>query len=97
MKKCFTALIARGTRLYSHLYVIATSEEEARQLVEQHLAERKPLGFSEAEIRRHNPRRTPWKPGLRIHFIMDSGPVEDGCKIGVVLENEQEEGQGIPC
>src|SRR5262245_26516044 len=96
MNKHFTAFITRGTRHYSHLRVIATSDEEARQLVEQHLAERNPLGFSEAEMRRLNPRRTPWKPGLRIHFIMDGGPVGDGCKIGIVLENERDEGRGIP-
>jgi hypothetical protein len=64
-------------RHYSHLRVIATCEAEARALVERHLAERKPLGFSEAEIRKPYPKRTPWTPGIKIFYIMESAEARD--------------------
>ena len=45
MKLEFCVGLADRHSSYSHLYVIARSEEEARRIVEQHLAGRKPLGF----------------------------------------------------
>jgi hypothetical protein len=88
MKMRFTAIIvqekANAIHHFGHLYVIATDEEEARKLVEQHLFEQKPLGFSEREMRKRNPKRTPSAPGLRIGYFFPGIPVEDGAKIGVV-------------
>jgi hypothetical protein len=92
MKFQFSVAIGDGRRLYSHLYVIASSEEHAREIVLQHLADRKPLGLSEAQIRRKNPRRTPWRPGLWVHFVLGGHRVSDDRKIGVVLENEEDHG-----
>lgn len=71
---------------YSHIRVVATSEAEARQMAEQHLAEKKPLGFSEREIRRMNPKRTPWKPGVTIRYIDRPIKVSDDRPLGVVCD-----------
>jgi hypothetical protein len=92
MKFQFSVAIGDDQRLYSHLYVIASSEKHAREIVLQHLADRKPLGLSEAQIRRKNPKRTPWKPGLWVHSVLGGHPVSDDRKIGVVLENEEDRG-----
>src|SRR5262249_33371098 len=92
MNRSYTAVITRpvsrdqdprGFRVYGHLSVIATSEDEARALVEQHIAERKPLGFSEREIRKENPKRTPWVPGLRVFYLIGGEPDRNGCPFGV--------------
>ena len=85
MKKLFTAVIIDSTnRPYSHLDVIATDELEARTLVDNHLFERRPFGFSEREIRKVNPKRTPWKTGLRLGLLYERIEVTDNRPIGVV-------------
>lgn len=91
MKRHYTAFLIApnpknpGTfRSYSHLPVVASSKAEARAIVEQHLADRKPLGFSEAAIRRPNPKQTPWIPGLRVFFILEG------------VEATEDEEAGIP-
>jgi hypothetical protein len=95
MKRNFTARISldvpksedpRGFVLYGFLSAVATSEQEARALIENHLAEGRPLGFSERELRRRNPRRTPWRPGLKVLYFLCSYPVRDNCPIGVEPE-----------
>ncbi len=77
---------AGKARMYSHLRVIATSEKEARDLVEKHLSEKKPLGFSEREMRKRNPKRTPWIPGLSFRYFLGTVRVEDAEPIGVICD-----------
>lgn len=76
----------RAMRHYSYVYVIATSKDHATALVQKHLDERKPLGFTEREIRKMNPKRTPWKEGVRIESIWDGSPANDSDEIGVVCD-----------
>jgi hypothetical protein len=99
MKSSFWAVIGydaptrerpNAVHRYGHLDVIATSEEEARILVEQHLAEGKALGFTEREIRKKYPKRTPWRPGLRVLYFFTSHPVDDNRKTGVVFDEEHD-------
>jgi hypothetical protein len=79
----------KAHRSYGHLDLIATSEKEARKIVKNHLAAKKRLGFTEEEIRKPNPSRTPWRPGLELLYFMSTLPVEDDRQVGVVLENEE--------
>ncbi|MFO0842376.1 MAG: hypothetical protein U0797_08230 [Gemmataceae bacterium] len=97
MKQNFTVRISldvsrsvdpRGFVLYGFLSAVATSEEEARALIEQHLAEGRPLGFSERELRKRNPRRTPWRPGLKVLYFLFSSPVPDDRPIGVESDDD---------
>src|SRR5262245_8538774 len=97
MRRNFTARIsldvprsvdARGFVLYGFLSAVATSEEEARALIEKHLADEGPLGFSESELRKPNPRRTLWRPGLKIFYFLGSTPVPDSRPIGVESEDD---------
>lgn len=86
----------RAVKTYGYLDVIAPSEAEAKTIVERHLSEQRPLGFTEAEIRKPNPKRTPWRPGLELWTFLPGHPVNDDCPIGVVLENEGKDGSEIP-
>lgn len=99
MKRSFWAVIGydaptreqpNAAQRYGQLDVIATSEDEARTLIERHLAEGKALGFTEREIRKKNPKRTPWRPGLKLLYFFASHPVEDDCKTGVVFDDEHD-------
>ncbi len=103
--RCYTARIVRtvpvkedprGFALYGHLGVIATNEAEAEALVEQHLSERKSLGFSEREIRKKNPRRTPWVPGLRILYLTGGYLDTNGRPFGVESDDQPEAPNDIP-
>jgi hypothetical protein len=84
-----TAEKPKARRNYGHLDLIATAEKGARKIVKDHLAAKKPLGFTEEEIRKPNPKRTPWRPGLELLYFMSTLPVDDHHKVGVVLENEE--------
>ena len=85
MKKV-SVWIGLNRRFYSGLYVVASSEAEARQLIEKHLALKRSLGFSERAIRSRNPKRTPWQPGCFIYHVMDLGPANEGDVIGVIWD-----------
>jgi hypothetical protein len=100
MKRRYLALIAcpaptrehpKAVRLYGHIRVIATSKSEAITLVEQHLQKRRPLGFSEHEIRKPNPKRTPWIPGLKVFQVMESCAVDPTNNIGVIFDEDDDE------
>jgi hypothetical protein len=71
---------------YSALEVVAESEPEARKLVQEHLRQRKPLGFSERQMLKKNPKRTPWKPGLRIKGAVISWAANEDAVKGVVCD-----------
>lgn len=86
----------RGFKLYGHVTVIATTEAEAAALVERHLAEKKPLGFSEREIRKKNPKRTPWVPGLRLLYLFGGGPDFGGRPCGVESDDQPAPAGDIP-
>jgi hypothetical protein len=75
-----------AVKRYGHLAVIARSESEATRLLERHFSERKPLGFSEREIRKINPKRTPWRPGLKVLYFLSDYQVSDDHAIGVVFD-----------
>jgi hypothetical protein len=98
MKMSFTAAIVydaptrehpKAVKCHGYLTAIARNEEEARSLIEQHLAERKPLGFTEREIRKMNPKRTPWIPGLEFLYFLSGYEVSDEEKIGVVFDDDR--------
>jgi hypothetical protein len=91
LKSTYSASRARNSRnsdfrFYSGVLVNATSEDEARQFVTEHLREKKPLGFSEREIRKKNPKRTPWKEGLTIAYVSPMGVSNKGAVKGVVCD-----------
>jgi hypothetical protein len=86
MKKRFDVWIGLNGRFYSGLWVVATSEAEARKLVEEHLALKRSLGFSEREIRKRNPRRTPWQPGCFICRVSGDSPSDQSDPIGVIWD-----------
>jgi hypothetical protein len=82
----FNVWLSANFSFYSGVRVNADSEEEARKLVLEHLRQRKPLGFSEREIRKRNPKRTPWKPGLQIMYVSKGGTANQGDVKGVVCD-----------
>jgi hypothetical protein len=86
VNKQFDVWIGLNGRFYSGLYVIARSEAEARKLIEEHLAQKRSLGFSEREIRKRNPKRTPWAPGCFIYHVSDLGNANPGDPLGVIWD-----------
>ena len=51
------------------------------------------LGFTEREIRKANPKRTPWVPGLAVWYLLGGSRLHEDRPIGVVFD---EGGMGDP-